>query len=82
MTRTVSRTYENSPSDSYTEISTGDAPSSAEVSLNSKGQLQWSVKLYYATPDEMHERVERDLLRINSDIRTFADTIGYTLAGK
>jgi hypothetical protein len=41
---------------SYVETTSGDAPSSIEVSVNAKGQGQVSVKLYFPDP----ERLVRD----------------------
>lgn len=38
---------------SYVETSTGDAPSSIEVSVNAKGQGQISLKLYFSDPDRL-----------------------------
>lgn len=85
MTRTVSRTFDDphtAPGGNVTEVTTGDAPSSIELSLTAKGQLQWSVKLYYDTPDAMLFRLDNDLKRVDIRVKTFADEQGYTLAGK
>ena len=82
MTRTTTRTNEHTPNDSFVETTTGDAPSSVEVSLNAKGNVQWSIKLYYPSPDEMHAHMNADLVRIDEQVKKFIDICGYTLAGK
>lgn len=82
MTRTTTRTNEHTPNDSFTEVTTGDAPSSVEISLTAKGQLQWSVKLYYDTPDAMLFRLDNDLKRVDIRVKKFAEESGYTLAGR
>ena len=41
------------PEQTYTETTVGDAPASMELSQNAKGTWQLTVKLYFATPDEL-----------------------------
>lgn len=66
--RTTQRT---SPAEehNFTEISTGDAPCSIELSMNAKGLVQPTIKLYYPDADTL-ERSGPDQARRIMDALT------------
>lgn len=66
----------------FTETTTGDAPSSVEVSINAKGQAQCSLKLYYADPATMQANMASDILRAFYEVRKSLDALGIVMAGE
>lgn len=62
MTRITTRSSDGDPAQNFSEVTTGEAPCSVEVSVNAKGIAQWSLKLYFASPDELltHARAQLD----------------------
>ena len=80
MTRNTVRSAEDDGS--FVETTTGDAPSSVEISINAKGQAQVSVKLYFPDVKTLLEEGQVNLFNALMVGRVAARNAGFTLAGE
>lgn len=84
--RTTRRNYEKHyggqpDGPDFTETTEGDAPCSVEINTNAKGQAQFNLKLYYASPEDMEDGVKGDMTAIIGRIRDTLVVLGIPMAG-
>lgn len=69
------------PEQRFKEMTEGETPHSVELSLNAKGAAQFSIKLHYETPAEIHANVRNDLRSVIAEIKSALDEWNIPLAG-
>jgi hypothetical protein len=67
------------PGQNFEQVTEGELTSSVEVSLNAKGQAQWSIKLYYPDPAAMIDRSGDELELVARGIHAALTALGIPL---
>lgn len=65
----ITKTREIKPDGTITDTIT-EEQTSVELSLNSKGQLQWAMKIYADDPEEYGKKADAFLEQIAAGIKT------------